>query len=209
MSDDSKQHTEGKGTEQETRERVLAAAKQLMAEKGYKGATTRKIAELAGVNEVTIFRHFKNKEGLLDAALEEMTAIRPIMEKAVRDLNGDIEELLVSYAVHYYQLLIERKDSFIICMFEARDRPELAQMFSRIPETAGIVLMETLEKLHAQGRIKKKEFGVAAYMFLSSVFMEFIATHHVGIETCPLGENEHELFRQGANILMNGLKQES
>jgi AcrR family transcriptional regulator len=53
--------------ERETGEAILAAAAELIAERGYKGMTTRAIAERAGVNEVTVFRRFKNKAGILDA----------------------------------------------------------------------------------------------------------------------------------------------
>jgi len=50
-----------------TNERILAAATELIAERGYAGTTTRAIAERAGVNEVTLFRKFKNKRGILQA----------------------------------------------------------------------------------------------------------------------------------------------
>ncbi|CAM5359336.1 TetR family transcriptional regulator OS=Lysinibacillus sphaericus OX=1421 GN=LS41612_14115 PE=4 SV=1 [Lysinibacillus sphaericus] len=49
----------------ETAQRIMDAALQLISEKGYTAATTKAIADLAQVNEVTIFRHFGNKEGLL------------------------------------------------------------------------------------------------------------------------------------------------
>lgn len=205
MNGDLPDMAEGKGTEQETHKRILAAAKQLMAEKGYKGATTRKIAELAGVNEVTLFRHYKNKEGLLGAALEEMTAIRPLLEVIVQDLTGDVEEMLRTYAKHYYELLVDRKDSFIICMFEARDRPELAQLFCRMPEVACEVLCEALAKLAEQGKISsQKDYGVAAHMLLSTVLIEFIVRHHIGSETCPMDESQ--IMQHASNILFTGLR---
>ena len=53
--------------ELETKEAILKAAAELFAERGYKGTTTRALAERAGVNEVTIFRRFKNKQGVLAA----------------------------------------------------------------------------------------------------------------------------------------------
>lgn len=53
--------------ERETGTEILTAAAELFAERGYKGTTTRAIAERAGVNEVTIFRRFKNKQGILQA----------------------------------------------------------------------------------------------------------------------------------------------
>jgi len=51
----------------DTSERILASAAELFAERGYTGTATRAIAERAGVNEVTLFRKFKNKRGILEA----------------------------------------------------------------------------------------------------------------------------------------------
>jgi AcrR family transcriptional regulator len=53
--------------ERETGEAILSAAADLFGERGYRATTTRAIAERAGVNEVTVFRRFKNKQGLLRA----------------------------------------------------------------------------------------------------------------------------------------------
>ncbi|MCB9450925.1 MAG: TetR/AcrR family transcriptional regulator [Anaerolineaceae bacterium] len=53
----------------ETKQRILEAALTLFGEVGYTRATTRAIAERAGVNEVTLFRHFGNKQGLLLACI--------------------------------------------------------------------------------------------------------------------------------------------
>jgi AcrR family transcriptional regulator len=53
--------------ELETQAAILTAAAELFAERGYRGTTTRALAERAGVNEVTIFRRFKNKQGVLAA----------------------------------------------------------------------------------------------------------------------------------------------
>lgn len=55
------------GAERTTGESILAAASELFGERGYKATTTRAIAERAGVNEVTVFRRFKNKQGVLRA----------------------------------------------------------------------------------------------------------------------------------------------
>jgi len=49
---------------------ILTAAADLFGERGYNATTTRAIAERAGVNEVTLFRTFKNKQGVLRALSE-------------------------------------------------------------------------------------------------------------------------------------------
>ena len=53
--------------EREIATKILTAAAELFGERGYKGTTTRALAERAGVNEVTIFRYFGNKQGVLKA----------------------------------------------------------------------------------------------------------------------------------------------
>lgn len=51
----------------EKQEEILKAALELFSKYGYASTSTSKIANQAAVSEGLIFRHFKNKEGLLDA----------------------------------------------------------------------------------------------------------------------------------------------
>jgi len=55
----------------EKKEKILQSALELFARDGFKITSTSKIAANAGVSEGLIFRHFKNKEGLLEAVLKE------------------------------------------------------------------------------------------------------------------------------------------
>jgi AcrR family transcriptional regulator len=50
-------------------ERILASSASLFAQSGYNGVSTREIASSAGVNEVTIYRHFPRKRDLYLAVL--------------------------------------------------------------------------------------------------------------------------------------------
>ncbi len=77
-----------------TRERILAAAARVFAQHGASGATTRRIAERAGVNEVTLFRLFRSKEALLteavhlSAACERPTALPDTPVDPARELTA-------------------------------------------------------------------------------------------------------------------------
>ena len=53
-----------------TEVRIVEAAVQLFARQGFKAATTKDIAQLAGVNEATLFRYFRRKSDLFWAAVE-------------------------------------------------------------------------------------------------------------------------------------------
>ena len=67
----------------EKQENILNAALILFAKEGYHATSTSKVAKAAGVSEGLIFRHFKNKEGLLQALLDEG-------EHRLKDLIVDI-----------------------------------------------------------------------------------------------------------------------
>jgi len=54
-----------------TGQKLLEAAREVLTREGISGATTREIARVAGVNEVTLFRKFHSKQGLLEAVLAQ------------------------------------------------------------------------------------------------------------------------------------------
>ncbi len=55
-----------------TRERIVAAALEAFAEKGFRGASTRDIAERAGTNQGLITYHFRSKDELWRAAADRI-----------------------------------------------------------------------------------------------------------------------------------------
>ena len=61
-----------------TRARLLGAARQVVAEVGYPRATTKAIADAAGVAEGTIYRHFPDKHAMFLAAVAD--ANQPVVE---------------------------------------------------------------------------------------------------------------------------------
>lgn len=64
----------------DVRKKIIAAAMTAYAESGFQGATTRRVAEIAGVNEVTIFRNFGSKAALMDEALFRRVAELKIVD---------------------------------------------------------------------------------------------------------------------------------
>jgi len=74
-------------------ERILAAAADLFSRGGYRGVSTREIASSAGVNEVTIYRHYPSKRHLyLTVLAEELGRVH---------LRGDqLKELAEAQGAH-------------------------------------------------------------------------------------------------------------
>ncbi|MDR1387168.1 MAG: TetR/AcrR family transcriptional regulator [Propionibacteriaceae bacterium] len=59
----------------DARERLLAAALQLFAERGYDATTVAEIAERAGLTKATFFRHFPDKREVLAAGQETLSRL--------------------------------------------------------------------------------------------------------------------------------------
>ncbi len=72
---------------EETRARILAATREIFERNGTRGTTTREVAERAGVNEATLFRHFGSKAALIGAMREDSCAIETL-RSVIGELNG-------------------------------------------------------------------------------------------------------------------------
>ena len=91
-------------SQEERRTQIIEVAMDLFARKGFKGATTRAIAEVAGVSEAIIFRHFATKEDLYDAIIEHTLEKRKHLweqDESEVPTEGDLETLLRVFARAY------------------------------------------------------------------------------------------------------------
>jgi AcrR family transcriptional regulator len=90
-----------------TRQRLVQAALELFAAQGVTETTTRQIAELAEVNEVTLFRQFGSKHGLLLAVIEEAEVFTQLGEDLGQQANQTcgFAQALRAYADGYLQAL--------------------------------------------------------------------------------------------------------
>lgn len=60
---------------QSTSERILDAAEDLFAEKGYSATSLGDVADRVGIRSPSLYNHFKNKEALYAAVLERLLAV--------------------------------------------------------------------------------------------------------------------------------------
>jgi AcrR family transcriptional regulator len=70
------------------RDAIISAVRDVFAEKGFDGTTTRELAKAAGVSEALIYKHFPSKESLY-AAMLEACARGPAFMEFNRILNLD------------------------------------------------------------------------------------------------------------------------
>jgi len=77
-----------------TKDRILNAALELFAEKGYSAVSTKAIARAAAVNEVTLFRSFGSKRNLYLGVYRRFS-VKVDKETILRDITYDLERDLV------------------------------------------------------------------------------------------------------------------
>jgi AcrR family transcriptional regulator len=117
----------------ERRLQLLQVAVSLFAHEGFRGTTTKKIAQAAGVSEAMVFRHYATKEELYTAILDHKAcsgdAINPeamVAEALKRKDDRAVFEGLAFGALEHHQ----RDPEFQrLLLHSALEGHELAQMF--------------------------------------------------------------------------------
>lgn len=137
------------------RQRILNAAAHIYAHHGWRGATTKKIAEEAGVNEVTIFRQFGSKESLLGAAMRECSLAPECMLLPAVSVNPQLE--LEEWVREHHASLSGMRDIIRQMLSEAIERPESAQCAAAGPSGAFAQLQLFVVQLRRQGLLSKQE----------------------------------------------------
>jgi AcrR family transcriptional regulator len=89
-----------------TRSNILAAARELFEKKGFAAATTKEIAALAGVSEVTLFRHFATKRELFDETLHSCLHPYTVEEYLRSGVTYDLEQDLKHIAYELRETFI-------------------------------------------------------------------------------------------------------
>jgi len=153
-----------------SRHEILAAAADVFAQHGFRGSTTRRIAEAAGVNEITLFRQFGSKEALLREAMKHLTESVGLMP--LPDVPSDPEGELTQWSESFIQHLRLRSSIIRKTMSEMEERPEMSACASLVPRQASTDLCHYLTRLKRQGRAEKFEPKTAAAMLMGAIFAD-------------------------------------
>ena len=76
-----------------SRDRLLLAAKNLFATRGYENTSTIAIARAAGTSESQLMKHFGSKDGLLEAIFEHGWEQMAAHLESVRQMSDPLEKL--------------------------------------------------------------------------------------------------------------------
>lgn len=108
-----------------SRQKLIDGAIHVLSKEGVSGATTRKIAEAAGVRLATLHYHFKNKDDLLFSVLVEITLfLEKFLDDEVKPSNN-IHDCINELITTIWKLIRETRQLQIVqiemTMYAARN----------------------------------------------------------------------------------------
>lgn len=187
------------------REAIILSAMEIFSEKGYKGATTKEIADRAKCNEVTLFRHFGNKEALFEESLQRFTP-PSILPKSLSDkVTGDVETDLRNIANEYIDAALERLPYIRMSLIEIPRNPELARLIAVLPVSMTSNVNEYFLKMHEDGIIPKADFGLLSEIFYNMLF-QYVLGAYVFAAHKRAEEDREAYVALAARVMASGLK---
>ncbi len=173
------------------RERLLDAAARVYAETGYRGATTRRIAQEAGVNEITLFRHFGSKTTLIIEAVRQanLRSNCPEVPLTPAEPVAEIRVWVLAELIHLTRLRSIIRTS----LGEVEERPEIIPLISEQPRDVIRALTSYIEQLQRDNRATPDiDARTAALTFFGSLFADAM-----GRDVMP--ELYHESLEESAD----------
>ena len=185
--------------------KIIEATFGILQEEGFTKATTKKIAAEAGVNEVTIFRKFQNKNNLVEITKEYYLErfLESLEEIFDFDEDDEIEGYLQSNFVGLLNLPEDQTSIIKVAMEEVRDVPERKHLISRITGTAIDKLELFFQSQIERGKIRAVNARVLAGMCFSITFQSVILWNVYDMQ--PSVETD-KYAKNFLDILSNGIK---
>lgn len=160
---------------EDRRQQIIQVALELFARQGYKGTTTRQIAERARVNEALIFRHFPHKEDLYWAVIDHKcrtASLRKHVEETLR-LNPSDRDAFAAIADDFLRRNSADTSLSRLLLFSALENHRLSDRFFRT------YIVRTYEALaeHIRQRVRSGAFRRVDPLLAARGFLGMVVYH--------------------------------
>ncbi len=158
--------------QQNTREKIIDAAIDLIAKKGYKGASVRKIASEVGIRESAIYNHFRNKEEVLKEIFSQIFTT-PFEMENVEERAKKGKSFLHQFAVAYKLVSFDKRMEklFRVMVIELFQNAQLRESFLQQMHHKQIQqLSKAFFVMMQEGMIRSGDPIFMAQEFLSPLF---------------------------------------
>ncbi|MDF2963921.1 MAG: TetR/AcrR family transcriptional regulator [Paenibacillus sp.] len=188
-------------------DKLLAAAVELMAEKGFKGVTTKEIACAAGVSEMTLFRHFGTKQVILEQVIDRFHYSKPMQELFAEELTWELRADLTLIS-RKYQLHMNRNKKVIQIMFkESHSVPEVNRNSTKHPRLLKELLIQYFNRMQELGKISLCSSESQAMIFMWMNYGAFISW--LFSDEAVTSITEEEFIKDSVEIFVRGLTPQS
>ena len=140
-----------------TASRIVAAARKLLDSEGAQAVTMRRVAQAVGITAMAIYRHYPNREGLLNAVanagFEELTG-----QLTGRQFSGTIEEQLALMADIYLDHALHNPRLFELMFLMPRaGARRYPQDFKAGHSPTANLMVQVIEEAMASGYFRKDD----------------------------------------------------
>ena len=182
------------------RNRILEAAARVYAETGFRGTTTRRVANEAGVNEITLFRHFGTKEALIKAALREVHCETGGVALAE---PGNPEQELYAWAMDTFTQWHEERHMLCRVMGDLVEHPEIAPEICERPKDEHGKVSRYLERMRELG-LATGDFvaDAAAGLLMGAIFTHAVWRDHFADPDLPPVE---QVIREYVSLVLRSV----
>jgi AcrR family transcriptional regulator len=182
----------------DTRDKLLEVAVRIFAEAGYHGTTTRRVAQEAGVNEVTLFRQFGSKDALIREALAAAARrSRPMLSADRADPAAELHRWALAIFYYYY----ENRQLIRRLMGEMVERQELASAVCEDSSQEFLQLVGFFEALRTRGLVRADVVSEAA----AGILLNALLTNALWRDVWPDVPNPEENVAGFVELVLKGV----
>lgn len=195
---------------EERRLQLLAVAVSLFSNRGFRGTTTKEIAQAAGVSEAMVFRHFATKEELYAAILDHKACSGGKFEPAEMAADGiagkDDRAVFESLALGALRHHENDPDFQRLLLHSALEKHELAQMFfdefvRRVYEFLGRYIQER----QREGALIEMDPAIVVRAFVGMVMHHSLNNNLWDPKRRLLNISNESAAKYFTDILLNGI----
>lgn len=150
----------------ENRAKLIAAARQAFAEKGYAAASMDELTAAAGLTRGALYHNFGDKKGLMAAVVDQLDSAMAEKARAIGALKEDPWEALLAEGAAYIEMALDPEVQRIVLL----DGPAVLGDPSQWPSQDSCLKATTasVERMIAAGQMKDVDAEAAARLLNGS-----------------------------------------
>lgn len=205
----------GRMAGEDRRRQILQVAMNLFSQRGFRGTTTKEIAQASGVSEAMVFRHFATKDELYAAILDQKACHTGMMEGICVGLaeaieRGDDREVFAGIAQGMLQHHEEDLEFIRLLLYSALERHELFQMFwERNVRQMAEFMRSYIQQRQQAGAFREIDPLIVARMFIGTIINHSLVNLLFDPQRTLLNVPNERAARTFTEILLGGIALDS